>query len=336
MLLGEFDTTLESAAVTTRTRQVQPGDVPPKTVVTNIALRSRDVGAAKRATLNRAAQVRAQRARVDQARRQGRVFTHTGQPVQLTRQQRTQDAVDAAADTRRVKQLRAEVARRVAPIGSGRPIGTAFYDEARRTITGRQRAAADPETRGEAEVGLGPMTAAQAAQAQAEAQDFSTPVNESGRGTGISEEVIAMTENANVKVGPEKARLMFATWVKNTHPALYERVIKETAVSEVNGVGEAQETGKSFWQKITEGLTTIGTGYLSYKNQKDMLKLNIARAEQGLPPLDAGATAPVVRTQIDLEPEIADRLSAGIGTGMQNALLIGGAALLAIMLLKKK
>jgi len=335
MLLGEFDATLESAAVTTVTKQKRP-DGPAKTVVTNVGLRSRNVEAAKRASLNRAAQVRARNRQVDAARREGRVFTHTGQAVGLTRQQRTQDAVEVAADTRRVKQLRAEVARRAAPVGSGRAAGAAFYDERRRTVSTRQRAAADPETRGEAEVGLGPMTVAEAAAAQAEAQEFSKPVYESASGTGIKEEAIAMTEKANVNVGPEKARLMFATWVRKTHPELYEKVIKETAATEVSGIGEAQQTEKSFWQKITEGLTTVGTSYLTYKNQKDMLDLNIKRAEQGLPPLDAGATAPVVRTQIDLEPEIADRLSAGIGSGMQRALLFGGAALAAILLLKKK
>lgn len=239
-----------------------------------------------------------------------------------------------AVESKRRAALERELARRTArPAGGAtdRPTEIPFVPVAWRTRTER-----DPETRGEAAVGLGPMTAAEAAATQAAEQDFSTPVYESASGTGIREDGKAMSEQVNVKVGPEKARLMFATWVKKRHPALYEKAFKETVATEVSGIGEAQETGKSFWQKVTESLTSLGTGYLTYKNQKDMLELNIKRAEQGLPPLDAGATAPVVRTQIDVEPEIADRLSAGIGAGLQKSLLIGGAALAAILLLKKK
>lgn len=94
---------------------------------------------------------------------------------------------------------------------------------------------------------------------------------------------------------------------------------------------------KSFWQKFLDGAIGAGTAYLSLKNQKDILALNIERAKIGQPPLDAAATAPVIRTQVEIAPETARNLVAGIGAGInQNLLIIGGVALVALFLIMRK
>ncbi|MDI1303022.1 MAG: hypothetical protein PSX71_14045 [bacterium] len=59
------------------------------------------------------------------------------------------------------------------------------------------------------------------------------------------------------------------------------------------------------WSKIASGITDIvkqaAPVVLAAKQQKDLQKLNVARASQGLPPLDtaayAEASAPVVKVQ---------------------------------------
>lgn len=89
---------------------------------------------------------------------------------------------------------------------------------------------------------------------------------------------------------------------------------------------------KSTWEKLLDGAIAGGTAYLTYQNQKDMLALNIERAKAGLPPLDAAATAPVIRTVIDMEPELAREITGNIGSSInRNMMVFGGLALVALI-----
>ncbi len=135
-----------------------------------------------------------------------------------------------------------------------------------------------------------------------------------------------------------KAQAQFLTWLNETHPTLYDTVVGKVMVNETgNQLGQveppAPET-ESMWDKVTTGLMAVGTSVLAYKSQRDLLKLNIARAEQGLPPLEAGATAPVIRTEIALDPEVIDKLTREAGMGINKILLLGGAALALFFVLK--
>ena len=76
----------------------------------------------------------------------------------------------------------------------------------------------------------------------------------------------------------------------------------------------------------------LGTTYLSLQAQRDTMKINIARAEQGLPPIDPGAAAPVIRTQVDIDPGLARDLASNIGSGLNRGLLVMGAVVLVAVL----
>jgi hypothetical protein len=143
------------------------------------------------------------------------------------------------------------------------------------------------------------------------------------------------------------ARFQFATWLKNTNPELFaaalehaEKWRKQWASTSgdpgaLSGLGADSEPA-SFWSKFSEGLTSLATGVLAYKTQKQILDANIQRADQGLPPIDMAAGAPVVRTQIDISPEIAARLQESGMEAVKKVLLYGGIALGAVFLLTRK
>jgi len=66
--------------------------------------------------------------------------------------------------------------------------------------------------------------------------------------------------------------------------------------------------------------------YLAYDAQKDLMDLNMTRAEQGLDPIDPGLTAPQIRVVHDLPPEtrsILDSFKMGGGILMWAALGLG-------------
>ena len=146
-----------------------------------------------------------------------------------------------------------------------------------------------------------------------------------------------------------RARAQFLTWLQNNHPELFDAVVARASTAnmaiiaqELSGLGvhggaegvltSVKDSGDAWWQKIAGGLTAAGTVYLSLKNQRDAMELNLERAKQGLPPVDAGVTAPVIRTEIDLPPDVVKQLTAGAGQQVNKLLLFGGAAIIAIML----
>ena len=133
-----------------------------------------------------------------------------------------------------------------------------------------------------------------------------------------------------------KAQMQFLTWLDNKHPELYDavmlKIMRQDDAKKMAGLGE--EETESMWSKITTGLMAVGTTYLSLKNQRDAMKLNLARAEQGLPPVDAGVTAPIIRTEIDLPPDVIDKLTSTAGLQINKILLFGGVALALFFIMK--
>ena len=132
-----------------------------------------------------------------------------------------------------------------------------------------------------------------------------------------------------------KARVQFADWLKENHPAIFARAVKAAEKSQATLQSLGEEPAKSFWQKFTEAAAGLGTTYLALKNQRDAMKLNLTRAEQGLPPIDAATAAPVVRTQVDVSPELTERLVSTAGEGINKTLLLAGAAVAAFLFLRK-
>jgi hypothetical protein len=149
--------------------------------------------------------------------------------------------------------------------------------------------------------------------------------------------------------GKQLARAQFATWLKETHPALFQSALRyaenwreKTAAAQgrpaaISGLGETP-TGavqeQTFWQKFVEGMTGLATGVLAYKGQKEVLEANIRLAEMGQPPIDVSAGAPTVRTTVDLSPEVLARFQdAGFTT--ENLIKWGALGLGAFLLIPK-
>lgn len=128
-----------------------------------------------------------------------------------------------------------------------------------------------------------------------------------------------------------QARIQFAKWLKVNHPVIFSQAVKAAAASQFAGLGETT----SFWSKFTTAAAGLGTTYLALKNQRDAMKINLERAQTGLPPIDVAASAPTVRTQVDLSPELTNRLVSTAGEGINKTLLLVGAGVAAFILARK-
>jgi len=93
---------------------------------------------------------------------------------------------------------------------------------------------------------------------------------------------------------------------------------------------------KSFWSKFAEGALAAGTTYLTLKNQRDAMKINLERAQIGQPPIDMATSAPVIRTVVEVEPATARALASDVGAGINKTMLVvGGVALVAMFFLMR-
>ena len=131
------------------------------------------------------------------------------------------------------------------------------------------------------------------------------------------------------------ARLQFADWLKTNHPDIFQRAlaIAEKNTATLEGLGE--EAKLSFWQRFSEAAAGLGVTYLTLKNQRDAMKINLQRAQSGLPPIDVATSAPVIKTQVDLSPELTSRLVSTAGEGINKTLLLAAAGLAAFLIFKK-
>lgn len=138
------------------------------------------------------------------------------------------------------------------------------------------------------------------------------------------------------------ARIQFVDWLKENFPDLARAAISHAENGSVltNGLGQMgppAPSGGSFWQKLAAGATALGTTYLALKNQREALRINLERAKQGQPPIDMGAAAPVIKTQVDIDPALARRLVSDAGAGLNRTLLmVGGLALAAMLFMGRK
>lgn len=133
-----------------------------------------------------------------------------------------------------------------------------------------------------------------------------------------------------------RAKAQFLTWAHETFPDLYEAVLTRVAEENAHLAGLGQEETQSWWQKAATAFTALGTTYLGLKNQRDIMKINLQRAQMGQAPISGeDLTAPVVQTRIDLDPDTVAKLTQGAGMQVNKILLFGGIALVGVLLLMR-
>lgn len=119
-----------------------------------------------------------------------------------------------------------------------------------------------------------------------------------------------------------EARLRFQTWLRRRFPLVADKAsgFGPGAVMQLGDDAAPQST----WEK----LLNLAPQAVAAASQYKIIKLNLARAEKGLPPIDTAIAAPTVKVQTQLDPESRRAVNyAGVGLAA-----LGG--LLALKLLK--
>jgi hypothetical protein len=111
-----------------------------------------------------------------------------------------------------------------------------------------------------------------------------------------------------------KAQEAVINWVRNKDPKVYELAAKRHALQQgsaaiyglegyeaddfvaMNGIAD-------FFKTLSTTVQNVLPQAIQYKTQKDILKAQLRRGEQGLPPLDVADYSPVFRVAPDFSPE---------------------------------
>ena len=125
-------------------------------------------------------------------------------------------------------------------------------------------------------------------------------------------------------------RAKFLSWVKNTYPKVYRMALLKAGSRNPVLSGLGQET-TSWWDKIVTGIQEVIPAALQYKQQKDLMSMQLKRAQAGLPPANVADYTPVLKIQTELAPETRTAFIDQLG----KPLIFGGLALAAFFLLKK-
>jgi len=127
----------------------------------------------------------------------------------------------------------------------------------------------------------------------------------------------------------------FMRWLSQRFPQVHRETMKKVNIMEdmnVNtsfGFGDAQTGDNTPWyQKAFSILGDVAAQYTQYKAQRDLIKMNMKRAEQGLPPIDSKDVSPSVNVNVSADwQKMFGQLKV--------PLMIGG-GLLAFALIAKK
>lgn len=160
-----------------------------------------------------------------------------------------------------------------------------------------------------------------------------------------------MNRNEERKV---RATMRFMAWLRKFSPEMHAAVVERLGGQEAPPAGPLMQLSNSWGLSglgaedplivgTTSTTTTTSSGwdwakdaldfakeavpaYLAYDAQKDLMDLNMTRAEAGLDPIDPGLTAPQVTLQHELPPEarsLIDQMKMGGNLMLWAALGLG-------------
>jgi hypothetical protein len=101
------------------------------------------------------------------------------------------------------------------------------------------------------------------------------------------------------------SKRQFALWLKKHDPFLYRVAEKKYRLKQSGQLsGVADLFNKDFFSTIADTVKTVAPSIFQIQSQKKILDVQLKRAEQGLPPLQAADYAPTIKVAAEITPEM--------------------------------
>lgn len=135
------------------------------------------------------------------------------------------------------------------------------------------------------------------------------------------------------------AKKQFIKWVKDNDPFLFEIAKKRYQIEQGQNLNGLMDTVTGIFNSVADTVKNVAPSIIQFKSQKKILDLQLERAKQGLPPIDAAAYTPTVKVAAEITPEneaaakrIAVETAKTAAQGMQKYMLMGIAGVLVYVL----
>lgn len=124
-----------------------------------------------------------------------------------------------------------------------------------------------------------------------------------------------------------ESKKQLVVWVKEKFPSLYQEALRKVNRRKrksggMGGIGD-------FFGDMFSSIKDLAPTVLQLKQQKALMKMQLKRAQQGLPPANVKDYTPVLRTQIDVGKDTRK----AIGNEMSKYIIPAGIGLGALVLL---
>ena len=114
-----------------------------------------------------------------------------------------------------------------------------------------------------------------------------------------------------------ESQKQFIEWLNAKDPMIlrlakkrYDIKLQRAGVNGLAGLGEDAPAKKpSFWETLAETAKSVLPSLVTMPLQKKILDIQIKRADQGLPPLDAAQYVAPIKIQADVSPETEKALT---------------------------
>ena len=144
-----------------------------------------------------------------------------------------------------------------------------------------------------------------------------------------------------------QAKIEFVKWLRDNDPFLFNVAVKrhQMLTQNVGGLGFSFSdlNFADIATTITDTVKSVAPALVQYKAQSKILKMQLDRARQGLPPADVETYTPVIKTEVSASPEMEraatrvaqESIRTGFGefSKLMPLIIIGG---LGFALLKRK
>ena len=121
-------------------------------------------------------------------------------------------------------------------------------------------------------------------------------------------------------------RAKFLTWLKGFSPGIATAAAKHAnAATQAAGLGAhlapsaaepiVQPAATGWFDSFLTKAGEFGSQFLAFRTQKEILDIQIARAEAGLPPLETSQLAPTIK--VEASPEATRQVTGAIADGLK-------------------
>ncbi len=124
-----------------------------------------------------------------------------------------------------------------------------------------------------------------------------------------------------------QSQIAFMNWLRLNHPNFLTQLEQDSSLGDVSSV--LKSVGASF-KNIVSNASGLLDQYVTSKDQLALIKINLARAKQGLPPFNSTADFNASQRMA------SDAANQKPGLSMQSWLLIGGGGLVLLYLFTRK